>query len=433
MPPRVPPARPDRSTTTGNLGFAGGGPNLQLLDGSPRDLWARITDRISANKYGFTRLDDGDGGTFADFSGATECSDGDAIVAYEVGGRADVPVGAKVRISPNITGPGYTFEYQSGPTNPADGSCAGVGWTAALTAADCVTVSELSAGGLCACASFAAFTLSSADGQTWATAAPGGGVPAFTLCGTAGYAFAFRRGTGCDSRPCLTITGPAVGSGAAPTYSGVLECGGCNYAVFAFSAPVLCTGTRADTGPCDNLLRVKVEWTCCPVAGWAGAGWYCAKGADSPTACVAVELLDSDKCDGTITICSGPYATQSEAEAVCGGDPNTPMPCQSKSFASATASFANKTGDCTCLPDSPTVGATGVDSCTIATAGCPGNVGLTLSCSGGQYALTSTGGLTITPVYFSAGPPLVLAWDVTGYGVNCGAGGGGARLVITVP
>jgi hypothetical protein len=317
--------------------------------------------------------------------------------------------------------------------NPADGSCAGVGWTAALTAADCVTVSELSAGGLCACASFAAFTLSSSDGQTWATAAPGGGVPTFTLCGTAGYAFAFRRGTGCDSRPCLTITGPAVGSGAAPVYSGVLECGGCNYAVFAFSAPVLCTGTRAATGPCDNLLRVKVEWTCCPVAGWAGAGWYCAKDADSPTACVAVELLDSDKCDGTITICSGPYATQSEAEAVCGGDPNTPMPCQSKSFASATASFANKTGDCTCLPDSPTVGATGVDSCTIATAGCPGNVGLTLSCSGGQYALTSTGGLTVTPVYFSAGPPLVLAWDITGYAANCGAGGGGARLVITVP
>jgi hypothetical protein len=54
--------------------------------------------------------------------------------------------------------------------------------------------------------------------------------------------------------------------------------------------------------------------TCPAIAGWGGAGYYC---VTVGSACVPVELLDSDKCDTSIVICSGPYATLDEATAVC--------------------------------------------------------------------------------------------------------------------
>lgn len=107
--------------------------------------------------------------------------------------------------------------------------------------------------------------------------------------------------------------------------------------------------------------------------------------------------------------------------------------CQFLNFLATppTATFSNKTGDCTCLPNSPSVTGDGVDAATITTATCPGNVQLNLTCVGGEYNLAGTG-LTMTLVSFTASP-FVLVYDITGYGANCGGSGGGARITITYP
>jgi hypothetical protein len=59
---------------------------------------------------------------------------------------------------------------------------------------------------------------------------------------------------------------------------------------------------------------------CSPIVGWGGAGWYCVENT-GPNDCVVVELLNDDRCDTNVVICSGPYATESAAEAVCGPQP----------------------------------------------------------------------------------------------------------------
>lgn len=72
----------------------------------------------------------------------------------------------------------------------------------------------------------------------------------------------------------------------------------------------LCGG-GGDIEPCEvgELLE-----------GWAGPGWYCVR--DYPAvdpACEAVYLAHADRCDLTIELCSGPYASESVAATACAG------------------------------------------------------------------------------------------------------------------
>lgn len=140
---------------------------------------------------------------------------------------------------------------------------------------------------------------------------PPPGTATITICGS-DYIVVFERGD--DRRGRLTLT-PASGSSTSYVYES--ECCGCNYAVFAIGDPVFCPGTEGDGGPCQNLLRLKVEWKCCPIVGWGGAGWYCVRAAGSSDPCVAVDLSEDDACDTTIEICAGPFATEGEALAEC--------------------------------------------------------------------------------------------------------------------
>jgi hypothetical protein len=44
-----------------------------------------------------------------------------------------------------------------------------------------------------------------------------------------------------------------------------------------------------------------------------------------PNDCVVVELLDDDRCDTNVVICSGPYATEAAARAACGSGSLVPV------------------------------------------------------------------------------------------------------------
>lgn len=83
----------------------------QVLDARQVDIWGRITAAPGGNLYGFVRLVDGEAdGSFPDMTGDhTVEGDGVALVAYEVTGRTDVPVGTRVRLHANRLGAGYTF------------------------------------------------------------------------------------------------------------------------------------------------------------------------------------------------------------------------------------------------------------------------------------------------------------------------------------
>jgi hypothetical protein len=52
----------------------------------------------------------------------------------------------------------------------------------------------------------------------------------------------------------------------------------------------------------------------CAIPGWGGPGWYCILYIGE---CTRVELVEGDECNDLITICSGPYATEAEAQAAC--------------------------------------------------------------------------------------------------------------------
>jgi hypothetical protein len=81
-----------------------------------------------------------------------------------------------------------------------------------------------------------------------------------TICGVA-YTLAMTA-TGCDA-PCLTLTVPGSGG---TTYTAVLDCCGCNFALFSIGNPAVCTGTTdEDAGPCGNVLRLLVRWPCDPL------------------------------------------------------------------------------------------------------------------------------------------------------------------------
>lgn len=221
-------------------------------------------------------------------------------------------------------------------------------------------------------------------------------------------------------RPHLSINGEELGE----------ECSGDGFTIFS-GGPA--TGhDDGSTTTCElRRFRVKVE-CCCYPAGYTTPGWYATlpPGGNCEEDELTIVALDDDTaCNLDAVICCGPHASEEAAEAAC--LPVT-APCQSKTFTSGntTATFSMKTGDCTCLPDTATESAHGVDTVQITTASCPGNIALTLACSGGFYELTTgTPGIVIELVSFSTGP-LTLVYDISGYGSSCGGAGGTARLTI---
>lgn len=153
-----------------------------------------------------------------------------------------------------------------------------------------------------------AFAITSADGVTWTG-------PGRVRVRATEYTVAFTRDR-CRG-PCLTLT--PVGGGAP------IECVrgrcGCSYAEFTALDPAACDGAWDPHGPCRNAVTVRVEWSCCPIPGWAGDGWYCVRDAGTDGPCVAVDLSGDARCDDSLEICSGPYPSEPTATFFCGGSP----------------------------------------------------------------------------------------------------------------
>ena len=67
----------------------------------------------------------------------------------------------------------------------------------------------------------------------------------------------------------------------------------------------------------------------CVKTGWAGAGWYVA--SDGSGGCAVAHLQETDRCDPSVVIQSGPYVSEADAASACsgGGDPVAGYRCAS--------------------------------------------------------------------------------------------------------
>ena len=67
---------------------------------------------------------------------------------------------------------------------------------------------------------------------------------------------------------------------------------------------------------CDACPCVDDDIPCSELANWDGAGWYCAR-QFFVDRCLPVELLEDYLCDPDLQLCTGPYATEAEANEAC--------------------------------------------------------------------------------------------------------------------
>lgn len=291
------------------------GDTLSIFLTRPAPIWAIITGQASAtNRYAWTQINDADiTGTFSanlsTYFAASGTSDEAGRCAYEINGSKSVPTGAKVLMRPGGDGSFWVFSYLGATVESTSAALATGAWVAGLTSADCLRLTVVSATGACSAIDAEqdiALAWDAVDSRWESTAT------AFTGTGSGGTGqVVFGRTNGVPYMQIDSVYG---------TYLGGDGGGGL---LFAFGGAVLCGGSA---GECNNAFTVRIACDCCPIAGWDGAGWYCVLdegGEDCETDDrVAVELLEADRCDDTITICSGPYATEEEADAAC---PTTPV------------------------------------------------------------------------------------------------------------
>lgn len=203
--------------------------------------------------------------------------------AFALDGNESVAADSVVFLEPDAGGQGWTFQTPTGDSG-SDGDLPGsvACRFAALRTTDCLLLSD--------------------DGDDAYLTYSGGTWSGTNDRGT--WVFDFDAAIGL---PYLTLGGTRL-----------MYCGNNCFTGGAFTGHLADNNGGADecTG---NVFTVCLACSCCPIDGWDGAGWYCIEDT-GPTDCFVAELLDEDVCDGTITICSGPYASQIEALAACVGE-----------------------------------------------------------------------------------------------------------------
>lgn len=264
----------------------------------PGSFWAKITGNAAGtNRYAWTQIDTGDTTAFdtglADSFAATGTSAATGAPAYEVNGRTGVATGTRVLLHPAGDLTFYVFGSPvtgTGSTATGADSC---GWTVGATTTTCLRMTVVSAQGLCS-------GISTAQS-----------IELIWDAGDARFESGASDFTGTGSGGTGLVTLDLSGATPAATIDGVsgkpMGCSGDGGLVFAFGGSVLCGNTA---GTCNNYFTVRFDCECCSIAGWEGEGWYCVGGAP-------VYLTEDDRCDTDITIDSGVYATEAEAEAAC--------------------------------------------------------------------------------------------------------------------
>lgn len=194
---------------------------------------------------------------------------------------------------------GQVWELLALPATSGTSGCTGCSWLAGLQQPECleVLVSGVSQ----------YVYLTSDDRLTWASS------DTITICG---LTYTVSVATNAGGAPQMTLTG--VGSGAGGPYTGLFACCACKLVKWALPLDVLCPDDADPGDPCLNVVEVSARWLdCCPITGWQGPGWYCVRAAGSSAECYALELLDADKCDTSIEICSGAYSDEPTALGHC--------------------------------------------------------------------------------------------------------------------
>lgn len=120
-------------------------------------------------------------------------------------------------------------------------------------------------------------------------------------------------------------------------------------------------------------------------------------------------------------VVGGTFPTRAKCLAACGS-----APCLDQ-HAYTLLSFTNKTGGCTCLPDTPLIGGAGTGDIVTqwpGTTTCEGNYGYALHCTDGQYRLEVQGVGYATLVSYTPG---TIVYDLP-FLLACG---GSARAIVT--
>lgn len=191
----------------------------------------------------------------------------------------------------------------------------GPGWTAGLSNEDCLLLTVRCGVGKCSTIDETqTVSLSSDDGVIWE------GATDFIYSGGSGPVVFTRPD--CQALPTLTIDGYCL----VYDYAGV-DADGRLYIEYT-GGTALCSdesgtgsgtgGSRLDCG--SNTFTIRLTCFCCveeSITGWDGIGWYCVINTETEM-CEPTYLTEANRCDTTITICSGPYVDQSAAEEVCG-------------------------------------------------------------------------------------------------------------------
>ena len=199
----------------------------------------------------------------------------------------------------------YGSPYSDTPTGRAaslQDALASCSWLSGLADTDCLELTVVSASGLCSAIDTEQVVYLAWDvtDSRWESTSD------FTSDAGAG-AVNFTDAT----PPTLTI------GGTSGRYWG---CDGTDGLLFSFGKSPLCTaGTPV---LCDNSFVVRITCSCCPIDGWAGADWYCVRESGTGDPAEPQYLEDADKCDTTVEIVSGPYATEAAALAACGPPPS---------------------------------------------------------------------------------------------------------------
>lgn len=220
------------------------------------------------------------------------------------------------------------------PSSPQESGCgAGCGWFSGMATGWCLTGTVIADDGSCqgiASLNASGFLLRYATGemkwvsQVWSAAA------------TSWVDFDFNHHTGSGPlKVWISKFDPdAPELAASIDGTGLLRsCCGDFTANFALGNQLgpYCTGT-VPAEPCSpNSVVVKISCVCCPIDGYTTAGYYVVQDGDS---CVVIPVDDENKCDTSIVIYFGPFATLELAEAAA-------EQCQGGGV------------DTTCCPDDP--------------------------------------------------------------------------------